>query len=127
MAPIPHKITIKDSDLTSVNLMTSERAKEIIELANKGMINGKTVKALNKTKTSIEVDVPDGLVHGQWIIVLTTDKDETVALLGYDSTTNKFLSQKEEDQIEPDVVNAPDIVKALDNVAGAIAKLSRKS
>ncbi len=116
-------MTIKDSDLTSINSMTAEMALKIIVIAEKATINGKIAKITNRTANSIDVNEPDGLAGDQWIIVLTTDKDEVVALLGYDSKTKQFISEKEEDQIEANVVKAPEIVDALDKVAEAIDRL----
>lgn len=58
MAPIT--ITIRGTDLKSVNSMTDDRASKIITSAKKAMINGKTAEVANPTNSSIDVKMSDG-------------------------------------------------------------------
>jgi hypothetical protein len=115
-------MTIKVSDLTGTYSMTDKMAQKIIDIAENATINGKIAKITNKKADSFDVIEPDGLLGDRWFFVLTTKKDEVVALLGYDPKTKQFISE-EEDLIEAYVVEAPEIVEALGKVAEAIDRL----
>ena len=117
MAPTPDLILIKASDLHDIYHEPLPKAQKIIEQTENATINGITAKVDKTTTDSITVQVPQGLDPGPWSIALTTENNEIVALLGWDSKNKKFLpEEEEEDQIDPYSA----IVEAIDKVTKAI-------
>lgn len=119
MATAPVMIT--ERELSEVNSMKEGQLKEIISLSKKAMIvsaDGKETAA--KTDKQIAGLSSSDFGPGPWSIVLTTDEDEIVAVLGYNPETKEFLPKKEEDQTDADIIEAID--RAAEAIANAVGK-----
>jgi hypothetical protein len=89
------EIRITESKLKEVNSIQEGTAKEIISSSKKAMVNGNPAD-MKSAPDSITIEVAADL-NQPCLILLTGERDEIVALLGYDPIKKKFLP--EEDQI----------------------------
>lgn len=104
------EIKITDADLIKVKgdrKFTAPKAKKIIADAKKVIINGTEAKEKSRAPTAITVEPPSDLGEEPWIILLTTDKNEIIAILSYDPEKKEFPAppddEEDEDEEEEDL------------------------
>jgi hypothetical protein len=125
--PKTPEITISTDSITLMPHVTEAKAKKIIAEAKKALIDGHPANETDRTETSITIQVPSGLGDDSRIIVLTTEKDQIVAVLSYNPETRQFSIMNEDEEEEEDEPSShANIISAIDKAAATIVNAVSK-
>jgi hypothetical protein len=124
--PKTPEITISTDSITLMPHVTEAKAKKIIAEAKKALIDGHPANETDRTETSITIQVPSGLGDDSRIIVLTTEKDQIVAVLSYNPETRQFSIMNEDEEEEDEPSSHANIISAIDKAAATIVNAVSK-